>query len=287
MGVSHSADIKSQIICSMQVKPDIDVQFEIQHRIDFIAAHLKSSNLLNLVLGISGGVDSSLCGRLCQLAVNQLKQTTKQPYQFYAVRLPYRIQADESAAQKALQFIQPDQTLTVNVESGVDGIHTAVMQAFAQDAKFDVSRIDFVKGNTKARLRMAAQFEIAGLVQGLVVGTDHSAENVMGFYTKFGDGACDIAPLFGLNKRQVRLLAEHLGAPMQVYNKEPTADLEDLQPLKADEQVLGVTYDQIDDFLEGKVIDAVAERRIVETFRATQHKRQPIPTPSSSPVKAT
>jgi NAD+ synthase len=279
MGSSKSTDVKNKIIRSMQVKPQIDAQFEIQHRIDFIAQHLKNANLSGLVLGISGGVDSSLCGRLCQLAVDQLKQTTSKSYQFYAVRLPYLIQADEDAAQAALQFIQPDRTLTVNVQQGVDGLHTAVTQAFAADAPFDAGRVDFVKGNTKARLRMAAQFEIAGLIQGMVVGTDHSAENVMGFYTKYGDGACDIAPLFGLNKRQIRSLAAHLGAPTPVYNKEPTADLEDLQPLKADEKVLGVTYDQIDDFLEGKPVDAVAERRIIDTFQATEHKRQAIPTP--------
>ena len=63
---------------------------------------------------------------------------------------------------------------------------------------------------------MATQFEIAGLYRGLVVGTDHSAENVMGFYTKFGDGACDLAPLFGLNKRQVKQLSASLGAAKSV-----------------------------------------------------------------------
>ena len=67
------------------------------------------------------------------------------------------------------------------------------------------AQIDFARGNVKARMRMIAQYEIAGLTGGLVLGTDHSAENITGFYTKHGDGACDLAPLFGLNKRQVRL----------------------------------------------------------------------------------
>ncbi len=97
---------------------------------------------------------------------------------------------------------------------------------------------------------MAAQYEVAGLLGGLVVGTDHSAENVTGFYTKWGDGACDLAPLFGLNKRQVRQLAAFLGASETLVRKAPTADLECDNPGLEDEVALGLSYDQIDDFLE-------------------------------------
>ena len=137
---------------------------------------------------------------------------------------------------------------------------------------------DFAKGNVKARMRMIAQYEIAGLLGGLVLGTDHSAENVTGFYTKYGDGACDLAPLFGLNKRQVRQVAAHLGAPQEIITKVPTADLESLEPSKSDEDALGLSYDQIDDFLEGKKIDPAAEQRIIHIFLTTAHKRQPIAT---------
>lgn len=125
---------------------------------------------------------------------------------------------------------------------------------------------------------MIAQYEIAGLVGGLVLGTDHSAENITGFYTKFGDGACDLAPLFGLNKRQVRQVAAKLGAPELLVRKVPTADLEELAPQKADEDALNVSYDQIDDFLEGKPVDQAVSDRLVGIYKATQHKRQPIPT---------
>ena len=90
--------------------------------------------------------------------------------------------------------------------------------------------VDFVLGNTKARMRMVAQYTIAGAHQGLVIGTDHAAEAVMGFFTKFGDGACDLAPLSGLVKHQVRAIARHFGAPESLVEKVPTADLEDLDP---------------------------------------------------------
>jgi NAD+ synthase len=125
---------------------------------------------------------------------------------------------------------------------------------------------------------MVAQYEIAGLLGGLVIGTDHSAENVTGFYTKHGDGACDMAPLFGLNKRQVRMLAANMGAPEKLITKAPTADLESLAPAKPDEDALGLSYDQIDDFLEGKAIDPEARERIIGIYLRTEHKRQAIAT---------
>jgi NAD+ synthase len=142
----------------------------------------------------------------------------------------------------------------------------------------DSTKADFIKGNVKARMRMIAQYDIAGLVGGLVVGTDHSAENITGFYTKWGDGACDLAPLFGLNKRQVRQLAAFLGAPQVLVVKAPTADLEEDKPQLEDEVALGLSYDEIDDFLEGKPVRQAVEDKLVAIYLRTQHKRQPIAT---------
>lgn len=264
----------------MRVLPTIDIAFEIQRRIAFIQKKLKQSGCKSLVLGISGGVDSTTCGRLAQLAINELNTTTNNEYQFIAVRLPYGEQQDEDEAQQALKFIQPSQSISVNIKAGVDALHASALLGLDATKLIptDVAKVDFVKGNVKARARMIAQYEIAGLVGGLVIGTDHSAENITGFYTKFGDGACDLAPLFGLNKRQIRSIAATLGAPNHLVAKVPTADLEELAPQKADEDALLVTYDQIDDFLEGKPVDDFVRERLVNIYRATQHKRQPIPT---------
>ena len=268
------------IIEEMRVLPQIDVPFEIQRRVAFIKEHLQASGLKTLVLGISGGIDSCTLGRLAQIAVDELNQEQGGNYQFVAVRLPYDVQADEEDAQASIDFIQPSQRLSVNVQPGADAIHTEtsrVMEA-AGLLPSDLSKQDFVKGNVKARTRMVIQYEIAGMLDGLVLGTDHSAENITGFYTKYGDGACDLAPLFGLNKRQVRALAQHMGAPEKVIHKAPTADLESLNPQLADEQALGVTYDQIDDFLEGKDVDSEVEQLLTSIYLKTQHKRVPIPT---------
>ncbi|WP_318511790.1 ammonia-dependent NAD(+) synthetase [Photobacterium leiognathi] len=265
----------------MRVLPEIDVDFEIQRRVAFIQKKLKQSGCKSLVLGISGGVDSTTCGRLAQLAVDGLNtETNTNDYQFIAVRLPYGEQQDEDEAQLALRFIKPSHSVSVNIKDGVDGTHASTLFALEGTGLIpaDEAKVDFVKGNVKARTRMIAQYEIAGLVGGLVLGTDHSAENITGFYTKFGDGACDLAPLFGLNKRQVRKVAAKLGAPEQLVFKVPTADLEELAPQKADEDALQVSYDQIDDFLEGKPVDDFVRDRLVSIYKVTQHKRQPIPT---------
>ena len=270
---------QSEIIAEMRVLPEIDVEFEIRRRIDFIKYQVELSRQKNLVLGISGGIDSCTCGRLAQLAIDELNKTTS-GYQFIAVRLPYATQADEADAQLSIDFIQPSQSLAVNVQPGTDSVHQSVMQALESQGvgEIDATRQDFARGNVKARIRMVAQYEIAGLLGGLVLGTDHSAENITGFYTKYGDGACDLAPLFGLNKRQVRQLAAQLGAPDSIITKVPTADLESLAPSKADEDALGLSYDEIDDFLEGKTIDNSAAERLIHIYLTTAHKRQPIAT---------
>ncbi|BFM14346.1 ammonia-dependent NAD(+) synthetase [Maricurvus nonylphenolicus] len=272
---------RESIISEMKVLPEIDANAEIQRRVDFIKATLKSANQKHLVLGISGGVDSCTCGRLAQLAVEQLNtEQNTNDYQFIAVRLPFGVQADEHDAQASIDFIKPNKSVTVNVKLGADGIHEETIGSLTEHGLIEHSdsHIDFTKGNVKARTRMVIQYQIAGVLGGLVLGTDHSAENVTGFFTKWGDGACDLAPLFGLSKRQVRLLAKTMGAPDNLVMKTPTADLECLDPQKEDEHVLGVTYDQLDDFLEGKAVTEDVEEKIVAIYKRTQHKRLPIPT---------
>nr|WP_086938912.1 ammonia-dependent NAD(+) synthetase [Thaumasiovibrio occultus] len=261
-------------------------QFNAEHairtRLDFLKSHLKASGLRGFVLGISGGVDSLTAGMLAQRAVDELNRelndehastsnSTAQRYQFIAMRLPYGEQRDESEAQHALAAINPDLVLTVNIQAASDALHHAVLQTLPSH-----TNSDFQLGNVKTRQRMVAQYDVAGMEQLMVIGTDHNAEALMAFYTKFGDGACDIAPLQGLNKRQVRTLAQTLGAPASLYNKQPTADLENDRPQIADETVLGVSYDEIDDFLEGKLVSDNAIETILRWYDKGRHKREPI-----------
>ncbi|HJA22113.1 MAG TPA: ammonia-dependent NAD(+) synthetase [Candidatus Limosilactobacillus intestinipullorum] len=265
-------ELQEKIIKALKVNSDIDPVGEVTRRVNFIQEFLHKTGMTTLVLGISGGQDSSLAGRLCQLAVEKCRQDDPAgEYQFIAVRLPYGEQADESDAMKAINdFIKPDQTLRVNIKAGADALVTAIEAAGA-------TITDFNKGNIKARERMIVQYAIAGANHGAVVGTDHAAEAVTGFYTKFGDGGADITPLSGLDKRQGKALLEYLGAPKSLYEKVPTADLEDDQPMRPDEEALGVCYEDIDNYLEGhRVADEVAQK-IEAWYLRTQHKRhQPI-----------
>ncbi|TKA92914.1 ammonia-dependent NAD(+) synthetase [Halopseudomonas bauzanensis] len=265
---TRAADIRSALQVNPNLKGAAELKQEIERRVGFIKNTVRSSGTRALVLGISGGVDSTTAGRLCQLAVESLRQEGYEAT-FYAMRLPYGVQFDEHDAQAALDFIQPDQVRTVDIKGSVD----AMMTDFA-DEPAEAAKRDFAKGNVKARTRMVAQYTLANFVNGLVVGTDHAAEAVMGFFTKFGDGACDLAPLTGLVKSQVRRIAADLGAPAGLVGKIPTADLEELQPGKPDEDAYGLSYEQIDAFLLGGAVDDAVASKIIERYDMTEHKRQ-------------
>ncbi|MFD1429524.1 ammonia-dependent NAD(+) synthetase [Lacticaseibacillus mingshuiensis] len=259
---------QAEIIAALQVQPTIDPQTEIRRSVDFLKAYLRRyPGLKTYVLGISGGQDSSLAGALAERAVTELRAETGQPdLRFIAVRLPYGEQADEADAMAAIDFMKADETMRVNIKASVDAMTAAVT---ANDLQIS----DFNKGNIKARARMIAQYAIAGATNGVVIGTDHAAEAVTGFYTKFGDGGADVTPLSRLDKRQGAAMLQALGAPAHLYEKAPTADLEEDRPALPDEVALGVTYRQIDDYLEGKDIDVKAAETIEGWYQRTQHKR--------------
>ncbi|MFA9559597.1 ammonia-dependent NAD(+) synthetase [Evansella sp. AB-rgal1] len=263
------SDLQKEIIAALEVKSTIDPKQEICERVELLKNYLKKSGLNGYVLGISGGQDSALAGKLVQIAMEELnEEENTDRYTFYAMRLPYGVQGDEEEAQQAVEFIQPYHRLTVNIKSAVDASFEQFKKATGEALS------DFVKGNTKARERMKAQYDVAAHYRCLVVGTDHAAEAVTGFYTKFGDGACDITPLFGLNKRQGKELLIEFNAPEFLYKKAPTADLEDNRPALPDEEALGVTYNQIDDYLEGKEVGEEAKAKIERHYIITEHKRQ-------------
>ncbi len=122
-------------------------------------------------------------------------------------------------------------------------------------------------------MRMIAHYAIAGANQLLVLGTDHAAEAVTGFYTKYGDGGADILPLAGLSKRQGRQILSAVGVPDIFVTKQPTADLLDGRPGQTDEHELGITYEEIDDYLEGRPVNDDVAATIEQRYQATRHKR--------------
>jgi NAD+ synthase len=257
------------IINALQVQRARDAAQEASARIAFLEQYLLDHGGNAYVLGISGGIDSTTAGRLAQLAVERVRARGHEAT-FIAVRLPYGTQKDEDDAQQALAFIRPDISIAVDIKPAAD----AMMAALGDNLNHaDAAQRDFLLGNIKARQRMIAQYALAGAHGGFVVGTDHAAEAVMGFFTKYGDGGFDLAPLAHLNKRQVKALAAALGAPERLVEKPSTADLEDLAPQKSDEDAFGVTYDEIDDFLEGKPVSQDAFEKITTAWAKTMHKR--------------
>ncbi|WP_434111458.1 ammonia-dependent NAD(+) synthetase [Paraburkholderia caffeinilytica] len=273
---------QASIAAEMHIAAEFDTAQEIERRVAFLTNYLRSNGLKTYVLGISGGVDSTTAGRLAQLAVERLR-AEHYDARFVAIRLPYGTQKDEADAQLALSFIRADENLTIDIKPAADAMLAALDNSgmrFNDDAQQD-----FIHGNIKARQRMIAQYAVAGARAGVVIGTDHAAESVMGFFTKFGDGGADVLPLTGLNKRRVRALSKALGAPEALAHKVPTADLEMLRPLRPDEDAYGIPYDDIDDFLEGKPVSDAARETVLRFYDVTRHKRALPYTPFDWPVK--
>lgn len=268
--------LQQQVIAEMGVKPKIDAAQEVEDRVQFLVDYALTAHARGYVLGISGGVDSSLAGRLAQLAVERLRTQHSTDAVFTAVRLPHAIQADESDAQAAMDFIQADDPHTVDIAPGVAGLEQQI------EATTGSPLTDFNRGNLKARMRMAAQYALAGERGQLVVGTDQAAESTMGFFTKFGDGGADVLPLAGLTKGQVGELLRHLGAPQRVVDKVPTADLLDGQPGRLDEDEMGVSYAHLDAYLRGETVPDEAAERIESAYLRSRHKRRTPATPSDA-----
>ena len=259
---------QATIRAALGVPDDFDAAAETERRIGFLADYLERTGASGYLLGISGGVDSTVAGRLASVACARTGRS------FIAMRLPYGVQGDEADAEAAVDFIEPAETITVDIKPAVDALHHAIDTDDVPDAV-----ADFVKGNIKARQRMVAQYAVAGLRGALVVGTDHAAEAVMGFFTKYGDGAFDVGPLLGLTKSRVKAIGRELGTPERLIEKVPTADLEELRPALPDEVAYGATYAEIDAYLVGEEVGDRARTVIEDAYRRTAHKRRMPPGP--------
>lgn len=258
---------QQEIIAALGVQSEIDPMNEIERRTHFLADYLGHSGLNGFVLGISGGQDSLLAGMLAQRAVEQRRREGSEAT-FHAVLLPYGQQVDRNDAELAVETIGPDTVHDFNIKPSVDALTKTY------DLAEGHTMSDYDKGNVKARTRMIAQYAIARSHGLGVLGTDHAAEAVTGFFTKFGDGAADILPLSGLSKRQGRAMLRALGVHEVFITKAPTADLLDGNPGQADEAELGISYDTLDNYLEGKDIPAAIAEKIEARYDATEHKRE-------------
>jgi NAD+ synthetase len=183
-----------------------------------------------VVLGLSGGIDSSVAMALAAKALG--------PQHVFAVRLPSRhteqVHLDDASASAEAAGLPAENVLTVSIEPILEGMSTARPGAAGSDIRF---------GNASARARMLVIYDLAQELHALVLGTENRSENLLGYFTRFGDAASDIEPISDLFKTEVREAARILGQPEAVITKHPTAGLWGGQ---TDEQELGFTYRDAD-----------------------------------------
>lgn len=261
------------MIRQRQILNDISPDFKRDHQtqeeyitqkraqtVAFIRRYMEGAHAKGVVLGISGGIDSFLCGALCAEAC------AADAKRLYLVLLPNGLQADladaEECARRIAEIYPQAECDTVSIAGGYAGAWADLKAAsgFEGNAR--------TLGNLQPRLRMVYQYALAKEL--LVAGTDHATESITGFYTKFGDGGSDFNPLQELVKDDIYAMSAAYGAPEAVMGKQPAAGL---GITATDEEELGLLYADICAYLKGNVIPAEAREKLEGIYARSMHKR--------------
>lgn len=223
--------------------------------VNWIRTKVKEAGANGVVLGLSGGIDSSVVMVLCQKAF---------PQNCLGLIMPcYSNPKDEADARMVAEHFNFPYKV-INLDKAYD----ALIEATGDIA--NEKRKEMALANIKPRLRMTTLYFEAALRNYLVVGTGNKSEIVIGYYTKYGDGGVDLEPIGGLVKTQVRELARYLGIPEAIIVKPPSAGLWANQ---TDEQEMGLTYEELDEYiLTGKAKPQTLER-IRHLITISEHKR--------------
>lgn len=228
---------------------------ELDRIVRWIQKQVIKAKAQGVIVGISGGIDSALVAYLAKEAF---------PFNSLGVLIP----------------INPDRAF--DLEDGLEltyklGLKYRIIN-FEQEyqlikAKFNLDH-NLINGNLQARMRMMAIYALAQEHNYLVLGTDNKAEYDLGYFTKYGDGGCDLLPISHLFKSQVFEYAKAVGIPKAILNKTPSAGLWANQ---SDEQELGFSYNDYESFCKGQLDDAQIKAKIINQIKKTDHKRQAIP----------
>ena len=226
----------------------------------FLKDYLESSHSKCFVLGLSGGVDSSLVAAIAKHAVGKDKLFC------YNIEIESHHSDKDDANDIAKE-------LDVNLENIdlTDTYHSYLKVLKGEGFK------TMTKANLKVRMRMVALYAYAQEKGGLVLGTDNMDEYYVGYFTKYGDGGVDLLPIVYLTKEEVRRAASHYGLSDKFVNRVPSAGLFQGQ---TDEKEMGIKYVTLDAFLLGKEIDIESKKRIEHLHNISEHKRNPIARPN-------
>ncbi len=232
---------------------------EIPRIVNWLKKIVAEANSEGLTFGLSGGVDSAVVAALSKLAF---------PEQTLGIGIPIHSDpqdaSDAKLVARALDLIYYELDLTTEHELIMNKLVTL------KNADSNLAKHRLVDANLRARLRMSTIYAVANEFNYLVVGTDNKSEYYTGYFTKFGDGACDLLPLAEFTKTEIYQLATILDVPKEILNKAPSAGLWVGQ---TDEKEMGTTYEYIDAFLQGKQVPK-QDREIIERMHlVSAHKR--------------
>lgn len=227
----------------------------------FLKEMLQKTGASTYVLGLSGGIDSSLVAALAKEAVGKEK--------LMCLMMPIDSHPDDL---KDALFLANHFKLNYLVIDGSKSFHATVDEYKKQGVELSFAALT----NLKVRIRMTILYAFAQTHGGLVLGTDNMDERYTGYFTKYGDGGVDLMPIAHLVKSEVMEAAEMLGVPSYLVKRVPSAGL---FPGQTDEKEMGVTYRDLDAYLLGKEVNEETKKRIEHLHKISNHKREPIPTP--------
>ena len=236
--------------------------------VTWITDYVNKNNLCGLVIGVSGGIDSAVVSTLC----------AKTELPTYVLSMPLNSNPNsDDLSDSYTDYLEDNYNNVTKIRVDLSPVYEkfiSSMNFWTGDGEFTSNNL--ANANTKSRMRMVTLYQIAGTIGGIVVGTGNKVEDYgVGFYTKYGDGGVDIAPIADLYKTEVWELGKHLGVDERIVAASPTDGLWD--DGRTDEDQLGATYEQIEDAMENGT-EGVG-MQVLQKFQAlNNHKMNPIPT---------
>ena len=234
--------------------------------VNWIKDYADQNKINTLVVGVSGGIDSAVVSTLC--AETGLRT--------YVLSMPLLSnQKNDTLSNDYVDYLSKKYVNVEKVRVDLSNTYMSLMQSIEAWTNGAFLDSGLANANTKSRLRMVTLYQIAGSSGGIVVGTGNKVEDYgVGFYTKYGDGGVDIAPIADLYKTEVWELGKHLGVDKRIIEASPTDGLWD--DGRTDEDQLGCSYEALEEAMEtgsGPGVDTLQH-----FFKQNQHKMNPIPT---------